>query len=265
MADPPPDRAEWFERHAEQPLLRVPDLGARGDTLLRVTALLLGAVLAQILVAGLGVGLLAGLGLTEESAPVVLVIARSVLGLSAFLFVGAGYLYWRDDPALVGVQLPGRRDVLLTGVGFAGLVGLQLLSGLVFDFFSVEAADNAVVDQGRTSPELFLLLVPVQFLFTGPAEELLFRGVIQGLLRRTYGLLPGIGLASALFALVHVPALVGGDVLPVLAVVFLSGVVLGTVYEYTRNLIVSVLAHALLNTLLFATEYTESTAALVVC
>jgi membrane protease YdiL (CAAX protease family) len=272
MADSSPDgsanpeagaSARWVERHAEHPLLRTPDLGTRGDTLLRVVAVLFGAIVVQTLVASFGLGLLAGVGVTEEGAPVAFFTAQAALGLFGFLLLGVAYLYVRDDPGLVGIQVPGGRDVVLVGVGFVALVGLQYVSGFAFEFFGVEPAENTIIDRGEANPELFLVLVPVQFLLTGPGEELLFRGVIQGLLCRTYGLVPGIGLAAGLFALVHVPSLIGGDVLPVLAVVFLSGVILGAIYEYTRNLLVPILAHALLNTFLFGIQYAEAVGALV--
>jgi len=249
------DQSGWFERHPEAPLVRVPDLGARGDTLLAVVLVLLGALVAQVLFVNAGLGLLDLAGLTEETTPVTFLTLRSALGLLGLLAAGLLALYRLDDPGLVGIAPPTRRDIGLVVGGFALLAGLQFVVGALFDQFGVEIAENVIVERGREHPELFLVLVPVQFLVTGPAEEVLFRGVVQGLLRRTYGVVPGVVLASVLFALFHLPVFVGGAVLPGLLVVALSGLVLGALYEYSRTLVVPILAHALWNGLVFGREY----------
>jgi membrane protease YdiL (CAAX protease family) len=252
----------WLQRHPEQPLAHVPDPGTRGDALFQVVLVLLGAFVAQILLVGVGVGLLAGLGVGEESMPVVFYSAQSALGLLAFCLVGAGYLYLREDPTLVGVRRPTGRDVGLMFGGFVALAGMMIGVQFLFDLLGFEIADNVVIQRGEENPELFLLLVPVQFLLTGPGEELLFRGVIQGLLRRAYGVVPGVVTASTLFALFHLPSLVGDTLLPVLAVLFLSGALLGALYEYSRTILVPMVAHALWNATVFGTQYAEAVGAL---
>ena len=249
------DRSRWVERHPEAPLVRVPDLGTRGDTLLAVVLVLLGALIAQVLFLGVGIGLLELAGLTETTDPVAFLTVQSALGLCGLLAAGLVALSRLGDPGLVGLGTPTRRDAALVVGGVALLAGLQFVAGLLFDQFGVEIADNVILERGREHPELFLALVPVQFLLTAPAEELLFRGVVQGLLRRAYGVVPAVSLASAIFALFHLSAFDSGAVLPGLAVVFLSGLVLGALYEYSRTLLVPILAHALWNSLLFGTEY----------
>jgi membrane protease YdiL (CAAX protease family) len=254
-----PDSAEWFRRHAEQPLFRFPDLGTRGDALLRVLLVLFAALALQILLVLVGSGLLAGVGITRESAPVAFLSSVQALGLLGFLVVGLAYLHRRDDPTLVGIRRPTGWDVRMILVGFIVIAGVLFAAEFLFQFLGFELADNEAIDQGRDNPELFLVFIPIQFLITGPAEELLFRGVVQGVLRRTYGVVPAIGFASALFSLAHYSALIGeGDVLPVFFILFLSGIVLGGLYEYTRTLLVPILAHALWNTLVFGTQYAEA-------
>ena len=253
--DPGPPRA-WFERHAEQPLYRVPDLGARGDTLLQVLLVIFGALGLQLVLVGVGIGLLGGVGITEDSAPVAFLSSVQALGLLGFLVMGLAYLRWRDDPTLVGIRRPTGHDIRVMLVGFIVLAGLVFAAEFLFELLGFDLADNEAVDQGRQHPELFLVFIPIQFLVTGPAEELLFRGVVQGLLRRTYGVIPGIVLASALFSLAHYSALIGGgDLLPVFFILFLSGAVLGAVYEYSRTLLVPILTHALWNAFVFGGQY----------
>jgi membrane protease YdiL (CAAX protease family) len=256
--------AGWFERHAEQPLYRVPDLGARGDTFLQVLLVLLGALVLQAVLFSLAVGLLDAVGITEDSAPVAYLSTVQAMGLLGFLVMGLVYLHWRDDPTLVGIRRPTGWDIRMILVGFITVAGVLFAAEFLFQFLGFDLADNEAIDQGRQHPELFLVFIPIQFLVTGPAEELLFRGVIQGLLRRTYGVIPGIALASALFSIAHYSALIGGgDVLPVFVILFLSGLVLGGLYEYTRTLLVPMLAHALWNTLVFGTQYAEAVDALI--
>jgi membrane protease YdiL (CAAX protease family) len=252
----PGPAAAWFERHAEQPLYRNPDLGDRGDTLLQVLLIIFGALALQLVLATVGFGLLLGVNITEETAPVAYHSIGQALGLLGFLVMGLAYLRWRDDPTLVGLRRPTGHDIRVMLVGFIVLGGLVFAAEFLFELLGFELADNAAIDQGRQHPELFLAFIPVQFLVTGPAEELLFRGVVQGLLRRTYGVIPGIALASALFSLAHYSALIGGgDVLPVFLILFLSGAVLGAVYEYSRTLVVPVLTHALWNAFVFGGQY----------
>ena len=256
-------RGAWFERHAAEPLFRVPDLGSRGDVILQSVLVLVAAVLVQTLFAAVGVWLLDPVGITETGSPVAFFPIQSALGLSGFLIVGLAYLRWRDDPGLVGIRRPTRRDALLILAGSLLLAGTQLAAGSLFEWLGFEVAENVIVEQGRENAMLFLVLIPLQFLFTGPAEELLFRGIVQGLFRQAYGIVPAVGLASALFALFHLPVLVDGHVMAGLTIVFLSGLVLGGLYEYSRTLVVPVLVHALWNTLVFATGYADATEVLL--
>jgi membrane protease YdiL (CAAX protease family) len=245
----------WFDRHPEQPLARVSDSATRGDTLFQVVAVLVLALLGQVLLVSIGVGLLSGLNVTENGSPVVYYGTQSALGLFAFCLVGVAYLLVREDETLVGIRWPTTWDLGMIVGGFLLLAGTLIGAETLLSALGFESADNVVLERGQENPELFLVLIPIQFLLTGPGEELLFRGVIQGLLRRAYGVVPGILAASTLFALFHVPSLSGNSLLPVLSVLFLSGVVLGALYEYTRTLLVPMVAHALWNALVFGTEY----------
>lgn len=254
----------WFDRHPEAPLFRVADRRAGPRATQDALLVLVGAFVVQMLLVGVGLGLLAGLGVTEETTPVAFFSAQSAFSLLSFLVVGVVYLAWRRDTALVGLRRPTWHDIRTILVGFIALAGMMFAIEFLFEFFGIEIADNVVVEQGRDHPELFLVLVPLQFLLTGPAEELLFRGVIQGVLRRAYGVVPGIVFASVLFALFHLPALSGDDLLPVLFILFLSGVLLGALYEYSRTLVVPIMVHALWNALVFGTQYAQAVDALLI-
>jgi len=81
-------------------------------------------------------------------------------------------------------------------------------------------------------------------------EEIMFRGALLGALRRG-GFDPwsGILLCALIFALLHIPALVGGAVAPGLAMLFALGVVLGWCVARTGSLAASITAHMLFNAL----------------
>jgi hypothetical protein len=114
-----------------------------------------------------------------------------------------------------------------------------------------------VAEIGFQNPEVLLLLVPASFLLIGPGEELLFRGVVQGRIREAFGPVPGIALASAIFAAIHYFALTGGagGRLVTIGILFLPSVVFGAAYELTDNLVVPSLIHGAYNATLFTVLY----------
>jgi membrane protease YdiL (CAAX protease family) len=121
----------------------------------------------------------------------------------------------------------------------------------------VEAASNQAGELAIDNPELVLVLVPLSILLIGPGEELLFRGVVQGTLRRRFGPVVSVGLASAIFASVHFVALTGGvgGRLVTIGVLFLPSLVFGALYEHTENLVVNALVHGAYNATLFTLVY----------
>ncbi len=109
------------------------------------------------------------------------------------------------------------------------------------------------------NPDIFLLLIPLSFLLIGPGEELLYRGLIQGLLRKTFRPARAIVLASALFAVVHVFSLSGAGKLVSIGTVFTLSLILGILYEYTDNLVVPILVHGAYDAVLFSLQYLMAT------
>jgi membrane protease YdiL (CAAX protease family) len=93
------------------------------------------------------------------------------------------------------------------------------------------------------------------YLFTGPAEELAFRGYLQNKLVSLFGdptrgtRAAAVLVASASFGLLHLPVvLLGADLTPggVVAAILLStvsGAVFGVIYELTRNLYLVIILH----------------------
>lgn len=238
----------------------VRDAGA-AETGLRVSQSLF-VVLAAILVASLVVGpaeqLARALGAGAESAE--LAAARTVGQFVGFVLAAVGFLVVADDRDLVTVRTPSSREIGLVVGGVAVLLAVQF--GLVFaaGLVGVEIGENQAITVGRSTPAYFLYMLPISVLIVGPAEELVFRGVVQGQLRRVFGPTVAIGVASALFGLIHVA--VAGTLAQKFAYVAIAavlGVGLGLVYERTGNLAVPAVTHGLYNATLFAVEYLQTT------
>lgn len=257
------DRVGWDELATRAPLIEYGDSQSRSDSILHALGVLLVAILTANVLVVLGVDLLSSAGYTEASTPVVYESATTALNFVGFLLVAGWYLYWLDV-RLVRFALPSRRDLVAIAAGFGILFAIMMGFEVLADVFGIETAENVAIERGQDHPELFLVFLPMQLLLVAPAEELLFRGAIQGLFRRAYGVLPGIALASLLFAAVHIPALVGGNgLLPVLGILFLSGAFLGFLYEYTENLVVPIVVHALWNVLVFGIAYLQAVGTLM--
>jgi membrane protease YdiL (CAAX protease family) len=222
--------------------------------------LVAGAFLAAGVVQGFGLSVLDSLGLTEDSAPVVRQLVPMALHFGTFIAVAGGYLAWRDDAGLVPFGWPSGRDVRWTLLGFAALVALLVGLDVVLSWLGLQPADNVSVQIGRENPQLFLYFVPLVIFLNAPAEELLFRGVVQGLFRRSYGTVPGVLGAALVFGLVHYVALVGtGSRLAYVLIAFVSGLVLGALQEYTENLAVPIAVHALWNVIIYLNLYAGAT------
>jgi len=239
-------------------LFRVGEPGDRMQSVVHALGLLVGAFLVGSLLVGVAGDLLATAGLTEVTAPVAVSTVRLSANFVGFLLVGVGYLHWRGDRSLISVRSPTRRDVAWIAAGSVALAVVVNALGFLATVAGLETATNVVVDLGRENPELFVVLVPIQFLLTAPAEELLFRGLLQGLFRPAYGSVPAVLVASALFGLVHYPALAGSEgVAVVIAILIVTGLLLGGIYEYTRNLLVPIVVHAVWNAFLFLALYVQ--------
>ncbi|MFB6168314.1 MAG: lysostaphin resistance A-like protein [Haloferacaceae archaeon] len=231
---------------------------ALGKGVLVVFLAFLGAVVA----ASLADGALRGVGVGPDTlAHRVLVSSAQFLGFGLGV---AGYLGAADDWALVRDRLrsPTLRDAGYLVGGAALLVVAATLIGQALARLGVDVAQNQAIAAGRENPTYFLWMIPVSVLLVGPFEELVFRGGLQGHLRRAWGPAPAVVLASAGFGAVHLFALGGsGSRVTYLAVAAVLGVVLGAAYERTENLLVPAGAHGLYNATLFLVQYLSATGA----
>lgn len=115
-----------------------------------------------------------------------------------------------------------------TGTIIVGLLSILAIGVLAEPFLPV-------MDAPRSTLLAAIVIAPI-------CEEVVFRGVIQRLLNRIIPPAAAIIIASALFAAAHVAV-------PVAAVAFPCGIVLGWAYHRTRTLAVPIAIHALNNAL----------------
>ncbi|HKJ58990.1 MAG TPA: type II CAAX endopeptidase family protein [Halobacteriales archaeon] len=194
--------------------------------------------------------------------PLELFVAATVLSELGFAAVavafvvatGAGLRY-------LNLHRLNRRAALFVVGGTVGMFVYRLVGILVVQLLGLPVAGNAITEfPGLDVGTIVLLLVPISIVVVGPAEELLFRGVIQRYLEggftRTWAIL-GTGV---LFSLVHLPTTFLADPNPAavattLVLLFGLSLVLSYLYAWTGNLVVPILAHGLYDALLFALAY----------
>lgn len=213
-ADPPPtDWSAWPARRL----------------LLFITLVIMGDMLAQALVYGASRELFLA------------VLAGSLLGVvlpCALLARGTDRSLWRAfhlDRLDLGAGLAA-----LAGAG-AALVPTSVLAGLSTRLHPIDPEWLAFTTEHLPSSGLGVALAAVTAVVAAPlAEELLFRGLVYRLARRTWGPWPAAIVSSLAFGLVHSEpwylfGLIG------------LGLVLAALYECTGTLLAPLIGHALHN------------------
>lgn len=160
--------------------------------------------------------------------------------------------------AFVDLSRPGIRDLAYVGAGFVALLAGQVLVAVLVTVLGLPSTGNQVVSGAEQTPELLLVLIPLQFLAVGPAEELFNRNLLQKYFYGAFSRPTAIVVASGVFASAHLFSYSGesaaGTLVSIVAVLVL-GAILGVVYERTGNVVVPILAHGLYNATLFGLLY----------
>lgn len=242
-------------------------LGDRLELAVVATFVAVGAyAVGNLLVVALA-SLLEGAGVPVLDRPARLLLV-STFGLQGLGFGGVALVYLRRTGrgwAFVRASIPSLRDVVWIVVGFPLLFGiyLALTSGLVAA--GIPLGESNVIDAVRGAPGVALVLAALSILLVGPAEELLYRGIVQRTFGKAVGPVGAIVATSAVFAAIHFPA-VSGSIearLAVLLVIFVSALVLGSLYEWTENLAVPAVVHGLFNATQFVAVYVEAAGVVV--
>jgi membrane protease YdiL (CAAX protease family) len=72
------------------------------------------------------------------------------------------------------------------------------------------------------------------FVFVGFVEELMFRAIVQTELEEIFGKIAGLLIASAIFGIMHIGSFV---------FMFVSGIVIGYVFQRTKHLMLTTIIH----------------------
>ena len=224
---------------------------AVGERLFRVASALFAVVFA-ILVANAitvpGVSLAGSLGLVSEGTTGYRLL-RTLLQFAGFALGAVGYLAVTGEWEIARVSRPDRREAAIIVGGGIVLFAFQYGALFALDQVGLSTGQNQSVVPAGDPVVYYLAMIAVSLAVVGPVEELLFRGVVQGGVRRAFDAVPAVLIAAIAFGLIHLPSVSGTAVeqWAYVGVVVALGSVLGALYEWTDNLVVPGLVHGVYN------------------
>jgi len=171
------------------------------------------------------------------------VVNAAALALGTLLAVRVYLVTTGRTTAYLDLDVPAGRQVALAVAAIPALFGLGALLGHLGVDPAEHGLEAAVRDGGLP---VATAMAATSILVVGPAEELLYRNLVQKTLAERFSTPAAVAGASAVFAAVHTTAYWGGAVAPfvsALAVVFVLSVVLGTIYAATDRVAVPAIAH----------------------
>ena len=180
-------------------------------------------------------------------------VGMALAGVIYLLATGRG-LSWID------LRVPTRRDWKYLIAGSVGSIAFVIVAGLLFSLLEVPAADSQVLEIVGDDQTMILIMIAIVIFFNAPAEEFLFRNVVQKRLYEAFTRMQAVLVASVIFALVHFPMYVtfADSIVATMAslsIMFGGSVIFGYVYVKADNLLVPTAAHAALNAFQFALLY----------
>ncbi|WIV66012.1 CPBP family intramembrane glutamic endopeptidase [Natrialbaceae archaeon AArc-T1-2] len=204
-----------------------------------------------------------GLADPDVSADRWSVITMMALNFGGFFLAGAIYLaYTGRGWSYVDLRLPTKRDLLWIVGTTVGSILFIIAFGIVVQLLELPSAPNEIVTVVGDDQVLLLAMFAIVVFANAPAEEFLFRNVIQKRLYEGYSTGVAIVLASVIFTVVHFPAFLtgGGPMLATLVsltAIFVGSLIFGYAYAKTDNLVVPTAAHAGFNLFQFGLLYLQ--------
>jgi membrane protease YdiL (CAAX protease family) len=178
--------------------------------------------------------------------------ARSAHGLLASAFVESVLLLGIAIAAVPRGEAPGaalrlgRSDAKRGGLATAlGLVGLSAAAGAATELLQPHApgvTETFVVAFQGAPPMTLVLAIVAIGIAPAIAEEVFFRGLLQGELAPLWGRGPAVVMTAACFAVFHLDVAQG-------TAAFLAGVLLGWVADHEGSIRSCIVAHAVNNIL----------------
>ncbi len=188
---------------------------------------------------------------TQASRPALTVYM--VANFLGFVLAGGAYLrYTGLGTAYIDLEVPDRSDILWIVGGFVVVIAYYFVIGIVATVLDLPAADSDVILLLGEDTTMILIMMAIVVLFNAPAEEFLFRNVIQKRLYEAFGGLTAVVVASVIFVLPHLSSYAFLAESPVaiivsLGVIFGGSLVMGYAYLRTENLLVPIGIHAGMN------------------
>lgn len=191
----------------------------------------------------------------------------SVLLLQGIAFPLTAFAYLRSQDisrSFLNLRLPTVRDGLWMVGGYILVLVLVFSCLIIVSSIGVPTAERAN-QAAFEDPQTLLWLIPLSFLVIGPGEELLFRGVIQSRLRRSFSPVSGVVLASTMFAPAHILGLTGSlyALALTITILFIPALVFGATYERSENLLVPIVIHGAYNATVFGILYVGTRSAVI--
>lgn len=185
-----------------------------------------------------------------------LLVPLELLPLASLLWLSSQMKPLGLDLSAIGLRGRGWWKEVGWGVvgyltAFPWIAGALFLFALFLKNFDLPRPYHPIQDALERSPSAVMLI----FLFLLAAilapvmEEIFFRGMLHGALRRWWGPLVGAVLSATFFALLHPQA----ATLPIFGVpIFLLGVLFSCLYELRGSLLPNIVAHGINNAVVLA-------------
>lgn len=193
------------------------------------------------------------------------ILAMMALNFVGMVLVGAAYLWWRGHGrSYLDLRLPTLRDWAYVVAGTGAAIVAMMIVNATSVALDLPQAENQVMEFIGADPTMVLLMLVVVFLFNAPAEEFLFRNVIQKRLYAAFSPIGAVVVTSLVFAAVHIPTYglaIDGTaaepvaLVPIMITLFIGSIIFGYLYVETENLVVPIAAHAFYNAFQFMILY----------
>jgi membrane protease YdiL (CAAX protease family) len=239
-----------------------PLAAAAGERLFHVVSALFAIVFALLVASAVtapGADLAASVGLVSEGSNGYRLL-QTLLQFAGFTLAVVGYLAITDGWDLVRASRPDRREAAIVLGGGLLLFAFQYGALFALDQLGLSTGQNQAVVPAGDPVTYYLAMIAVSLAVVGPVEELLFRGVVQGGVRRAFDAAPAVLVASLAFGLIHLPAVSGtmAERWAYVGVVVVLGAVLGALYEWTDNVVVPGLVHGVYNAVTYVVLLSEA-------
>ena len=199
-----------------------------------------------------GVPMLFILGSDTLKTPLAATIFSALVYVLSFLFLLLTFKHLKPLRAPVTRNELGFKDLVTfsdIGLAIAGLFGYLTFSAILTALFSVfpwfNLTENQPLLYSTLISPLNKVLAAIALVVVGPIlEEVIYRGLIYGKLRKKHSLITSILIVSILFGFLHGQWNVGVDVFALSVVACLMRETTGTIYA-------GIILHILKNTIAF--------------